>query len=91
MQWIWAPQHLQQGIQKLYEQVSCKIRQIDGFLESFISNMGVKQGCPWSPTLFGLYIDELEELITEYIKIEEIEVPTSECTHFLSCSMRMML
>ena len=39
--------------------------------------MGVKQGCPLSPTLFGLYIDELEELITKYTKSEEIEGPTN--------------
>ena len=40
-----------------------------------MSNMGVKQGCPLSPTLFGLYIDELEELIAKYNKHKEIDGP----------------
>ena len=38
--------------------------------------MGVKQGYLLSPTLFGLYTDGLEELITEYAKYEVIEGPT---------------
>ena len=38
--------------------------------------MGVLQGCPLSLALFGLYIDELEELVVEYNKHGEIDGPT---------------
>ena len=46
---------------RLYEEVKVKIRTSAGISESFRSDIGVKQGCPLSPTLFGLYIDKLEE------------------------------
>ena len=32
----------------------------------FDSTMGVKQDCPMSPTLFGLYIDQLETHLQHY-------------------------
>ena len=38
-----------------------KIRTSTGISENFRSDIGVKQGCLLSPTLFGLYIDKLEE------------------------------
>ena len=76
MQRIGVPKELQHGVQKLYEQVLCKLGKAEGFSNSFVSNMGVKQGCPLSPTLFGLYIDELEELIAEYTKQGQINGPT---------------
>ena len=48
-------------VHRLYEEVKVKIRTSMAISESFRSDIGVKQGCPLSPTLFGLYIDKLEE------------------------------
>ena len=41
-----------------------------GFLEPLMSNMGFKQGYPLYPTLFGLCIDKLEEIVNKVAKEE---------------------
>ena len=58
-----VPIELRMGIYRLYERVVCRLKSTNGFSQAFVSNMGVKQGCPLSPTLFGLCIDELKEMI----------------------------
>jgi hypothetical protein len=52
-------------IHHLYEQVKAKIRTMEGLLECFDSEMGVKQGCPFYSALFGLYIDKPEGWISQ--------------------------
>ena len=32
-----------------------------------MATLGLKQGCPLSPTLFGMYIDDFEEWIAEAV------------------------
>ena len=55
--------HLKAGVERMYEKVKCKLRTHIGLVGDFESNIGVKQGCPLSPILFGLFIDSLEEAI----------------------------
>ncbi|MCO5562498.1 hypothetical protein L7F22_016125 [Adiantum nelumboides] len=51
------------GIYTLYEHVSGRVRCPGGLSDTLVSTIGVKQGCPLSPTLFGLYIDEIVDFI----------------------------
>ena len=38
----------------------CKSKINDDIRGEVLSNIGLQQGCPLSPTLFGLHIDEFE-------------------------------
>ena len=42
-----------------------KVQINDDTHDEVMSNIGVKQRCPLSPILFGLYIDELETYLDE--------------------------
>ncbi|KAH9299597.1 hypothetical protein KI387_031279, partial [Taxus chinensis] len=65
MEELGIPDELRAAVHKLYEQVRAKIKTREGMSECFGSNIGVKQGCPLSPTLFGLYIDKLEDWLNK--------------------------
>ena len=64
----------QVAIAHLYEQVKCQLKMDSGFSKYFLSNMGVKQGCSLSPTLFGLCIDKLE-LVNKVAREEGFNAP----------------
>jgi hypothetical protein len=53
---------------RLYESVLGRLRTAHGISDFIRSTIGVKQGCPLSPTLFGIYIDELETFLHEHIQ-----------------------
>ena len=48
-------------IKSLYAHDSAAVRSSQGLSAIFRCLMGVKQGCPLSPTLFGLFVDGLEK------------------------------
>jgi hypothetical protein len=55
------------AITHLYESILGRLCTAHGLSDFIRSTIGVKQGCPLSPTLFGIYIDELEAFLHEHI------------------------
>lgn len=66
MQWIRAAQ-------LMYLETPVRIRQAAFLIEMFLSNMGVRQGCPHSPTTFAIYMQQLHQLILD--KADSLDLP----------------
>ena len=64
MEELGVPKEYRVVVHKLYEWVRAKIKTKEGMSECFSSDIGVKQGCTLSHTLFALYIDNIEEWIS---------------------------
>ena len=49
----------------------------DGLLQPFLTTIGVKQGCVFSPILFNIFIDKINEIFDETcapVKINNLDL-----------------
>ena len=65
----------------MYETVSYKIKLKDGYLDPINSNLGLKQGCPLSPMLFNLYIDDIKDIFDA--QCDPVTIADAHISHFL--------
>lgn len=56
---------------RIYKIIIDQFLIMNGFSDMITSTMRVKQWCPLSPTLFGMYIDDLEEFLQLHTHIED--------------------
>ena len=69
------------NIKAMYETISYKIKLRDGYLDPISSNLGLKQGCPLSPMLFNIYIDDVEDIFDD--QCDPVTITDTKISHFL--------
>jgi hypothetical protein len=62
------------ALKALYADVPVGVQFEGGMSETFQSTLGVKQGCPLSPTLFGIYIDDFQAELEAHAS--SLDLPT---------------
>ena len=65
------------ALKRCYERVEMRVKVNGATGEMFSSTQGVKQGCPMSPTLFGLFV----EGYADYVNALDVALPDAMAVH----------
>ena len=99
-----VPLELRHATIKLYENSIAKLKKIEGWSRDIKCNIGVEQGCPLSPTISNIYIDNLKDcleeiccvgttlvgiIITLLLYVDDI-VPMARCPYDLEKQLRIL-
>ena len=77
------------NIISLYRTTEYCIKLKDGHTCAIKSNLGLKQGCPLSPMLFNLYIDDIKDIFDE--QCDPIDIQNTKINYFLYADDLVML
>ena len=69
------------AIDAIYQTTTYMIKTKHCIMDPISSNLGLKQGCPLSPLLFNLYIDDLAQHLSD--SQDDITLRGSKVSHFL--------
>ena len=67
----------------MYKNTKYSIKTRNGCLEAILSNLGLRQGCPISPMLFNLLIDDVSDIFTDSTELDPIFLQGNPINHFL--------
>ena len=71
------------NIKAIYNKVEYTMKFKGRVMNPISSNLGLKQGCPLSPLLFDLYINDIAKYLDKDSKEPNITLQGTEITHFL--------